>query len=59
MDVRIVRKEDIYSRANALPVVKSNRIVKIVINSQASMFARYEDESEDHQILMTMEYTSF
>ena len=35
------------------------QFVKFVINSQASMFARYEDESEDHQILMTMEYTSF
>jgi len=34
------------------------RFTKMVINSHAALFARYEDESEDHQILMTMEYTS-
>lgn len=31
-------------------------VTKIVINSLSSLFARYEDSGEDHQILMTLIY---
>ena len=34
------------------------RVAKIKINSLSSVFANYEDGSEDHQILMTMDYSS-
>lgn len=34
------------------------RVTKIKINSLSSVFANYEDGSEDHQILMTMDYSS-
>lgn len=33
-------------------------VMSIDINSPAAMFAPYEDGSEDHQILMTMDYSS-
>lgn len=31
---------------------------KITCNTRAAMFARYDDNTEDHQILMTMDYFS-
>lgn len=34
------------------------RVTKIKINSLSSVFANYEDGSEDHQILMTVDYSS-
>lgn len=34
------------------------RVAKIKINSLSSVFSNYEDGSEDHQILMTMDYSS-
>lgn len=34
------------------------RTTKIKINSLSSVFANYEDGSEDHQILMTLDYSS-
>lgn len=34
------------------------RVTKIKINSLSSVFANYEDGSEDHQILMTLDYSS-
>lgn len=34
------------------------RAMKIKINSLSSVFANYPDGSEDHQILMTMDYSS-
>lgn len=41
------------------PSIGQNKTVKrIVCNTRAAMVARYEDGSEDHQILMTMEYHS-
>lgn len=35
------------------------QFTKLEINSPSALFARYDDGSEDHQILMTMEYNSF
>ena len=32
------------------------RILRIVCDSQSSLFAAYENGDEDHQILMTMTY---
>lgn len=32
---------------------------KIICNARAAIIARYDDGSEDHQVLMTMEYQSF
>lgn len=34
------------------------RVMKITINALSSVFASYEDGSEDHQILMTLDYSS-
>lgn len=42
---------------NDKPVIGAGRTVQeIESNTRSSLFARYEDGSEDHQILMTMTY---
>lgn len=37
---------------------QGKRAVKFEINSLSSLFASYDDGSEDHQILVTLHYTS-
>lgn len=37
---------------------EGRRVMKITINALSSVFANYEDGSEDHQILMTLDYSS-
>lgn len=34
------------------------RVMKMTINALSSVFANYEDGSQDHQIIMTMDYSS-
>lgn len=39
------------------PQIGTNKVVtKMACNTRSSLFARYEDGAEDHQILMTMTY---
>lgn len=47
------------SKTRPFPDIGSGRrVTKIKINSLSSVFANYEDGSEDHQILMTLDYSS-
>lgn len=47
------------SKIRPFPDIGSGRrVTKIKINSLSSVFANYEDGSEDHQILMTLDYSS-
>lgn len=47
------------SKTRPFPDIGSGRrVAKIKINSLSSVFANYEDGSEDHQILMTLDYSS-
>lgn len=42
-----------------LPDLGGGKVAKkITCNTRAAMFARYEDGSEDHQIMMTLDYIS-
>lgn len=44
-------------RRNDPPNLGTNRQArKIICNARAALVARYEDGSEDHQVLMTLEY---
>lgn len=48
------------ARRHDAPVIGGNKRAKrIICNARAAMIARYEDGSEDHQVLMTLEYESF
>lgn len=46
-------------KSRPFPIIGiGRRVMKITINALSSVFANYEDGSEDHQILMTLDYSS-
>lgn len=48
------------ARKRDVPDIGADKLAKrIICNARSAMTARYEDGSEDHQVLMTMEYEVF
>lgn len=43
-------------RADKPDIGEGRTVTRIVINSLSSLFARYEEGGEDHQVLMTLTY---
>lgn len=43
-------------RADKPDIGEGRTVTRIVINSLSSLFARYEESGEDHQVLMTLIY---